>query len=104
MYDFGFAFCLLLLAELIVYPGTQLSYGVLLIVPILVETYHRLVEHASVLRMLTVFGTIYAVASSSVFLGCVLLRLVFLYGFARNLYGIREDSSSSNLRQADLRG
>lgn len=76
--DFAYALCLVLLAGLIVYPGTQHSYGILLGAPVVVEMRRRLRLGAAVRPTLAFFVAVYATASPLPFVGNALLWLFFL--------------------------
>ena len=77
--DFRTAYCLLLLMALIVYPGTQITYGMALSIPLAVEFWnqykareHELVAIAFV--VVTVMLSGYSLFAANVFVWCVFVR------------------------------
>ena len=77
--DFLTSYCLLLLMGLIVYPGTQTSYGMLLIIPIALEFWNQ--NQSTVNKLIPVTFVVLAVMISNLyqFAGTVLIWLVFVF-------------------------
>ena len=76
--DFRTAYCLLLLMGLIVYPGTQTSYGLLLSIPIAVEFFNQYKSREHEIVILIFIAVSLALTNLHQFTGTIFLWLVFL--------------------------
>lgn len=75
--DFRTAYCLLLLTGLILYPGTQQSYGILLCIPIIVEFWNQHKSRLPEVVPILFVGMIGSLSSRYQFASTLVLWMVF---------------------------
>jgi hypothetical protein len=88
--DFSSAYCLLLLAALLVYPGTQITYGMLLSIPMAIELRKQIRSRTHEMTTLLFLATTIVLFGLGLFAVNVFVWMIFvrraivIYGTERN--------------------